>query len=410
MSLLRIVIIVLAVIVLVLLLYAAVQRRVALPGKTSLPVDLQTIIPSTWSPIGGQYKQCDFDGDGETEYLVIYRYDPPAGATGLAPNVPTPPVVAGRSLIGGVIYDTQANRVPQSPGTVAPFRPAFLVPYRLLPDMYGGKAQGYLGEDAVTVQLLPGTANNTCQAKEIVISGTSHDALTTNLTIFRWAGDTVGYIDAYFQGSARVQAYAAGHVVDATKPTVEVLVYNQLNQRSRLCSVQRYQRYYDTNNKDQLPPGLDFAEIKTDFTIDFCYGSPKDPAYPEGVVMALLRGQNPETNTPTGVSFFISGAIVPAELGGLTNAQRVPVRVLSVGSPGSLGLSPAQGTQFLYSDTRTPSPTPQVWWQSADTVPVDTEIVMPDGQTRQVRWSLVSMANERANGDLHWRITQVELR
>lgn len=411
MRFLRIVIIVLALIVVVLLLYSGLQRRVPLPGKVNLPVDLQSIIPSTWSPILNQYKTCDFDGDGENEYLIIYSYDLAAGSSALPPTVPTPSVVSGRSLIGGVIYDTQANRVAQSPGTEAPFRPAFLIPYRLLPDMYGGKGQGYLGQNTVTVHLLPGLVDNKCQAREIVILGTSFDAQPTNLSIFRWQGEPVGYIAAHFQGSARVQAYATGRAVDPTKPTVEVLVYNELNQRSLLCAVQRYARWYDTNNKEQIPPGLDFAEIKTDYTIDFCYGPPKDPTYPEGVVMALLRGQNPnKDSSPTGLSYFKRGAIVPSELGFLTSDQRLPVRVLSVASPGSLGLHPPQGMQFIYSNPATPSPTPEVWWESTNTAPVDTEIVLLNGETRQVHWTLVSMANERASGDLLWRITQVELR
>jgi hypothetical protein len=55
------------------------------------------------------------------------------------------------------------------------------------------------------------------------------------------------------------------------------------------------------------PPNtpLEFRAQDLDFTIDFCYGMPADPYYPEGVVAALLRGGNPPaTTTPTGDSFL----------------------------------------------------------------------------------------------------------
>jgi hypothetical protein len=408
----RIIVIVLVSIAAVLILYSCLRSRVAVPGSTDLPLNLQTIIPSTWAVVPNQYKTCDFDGDGENEYLIIYSYDSAAVPSAL-PATPVPPAtpVVGRSLIGGVIYDTQVNRVPQAPGVQSPYRPAFLIPYKLLPDMYGGKGQGYLGQNSVSVYLLPGVVNNApCQAKEITIFGTSYDAPPTNLSIFRWAGDPVGYIAAHFQGDTRLQAYGPNGSTQPTAHVVDVYTYNTLNQRSLLCSVQHYRRGYDPQNPTATPPGLEFVEVKDDYTIDFCYGPPKDPAYPDGVVMALLRGQDPDFPSPSGASYFMPNTTVPPELQALKNPQRNPVRTLSVSAPGSLGLYPPQGTQSIWTPTNgTPSPTPQVWWTSTNTAPVDTEIVV-NGQVRQARWTLVSIANEQANSDTHWRITQVELR
>ena len=408
----RIIVIVLVSVAAVLILYSCLQSRNPSTGSTGLPVDLQTIIPSTWTVVPNPIKTCDFDADGENEYLIIYSYDPSTAPSGLLPTVTPPPVVAGRSLIGGAIYDTQVNRVPQAPGVQSPYRPAFLIPYKLLPDIYGGKGQGYLGQKTVTVNLVPGAVNNApCQAKEITVFGTSYDSLPTNLSIFRWAGDPVGYIAAYFQGDTRLQAYGPNRSTQPTSYVVDVYTYDTLNQRSLLCSVQHYTRGYDPQNPTVMPPGLEFVEVKPDYTIDFCYGPPKDPAYPEGVVVALLRGQNPEANTPSGPSYFMPPNVsVPPELEVLKSQQRAPVRTLSVSAPGSLGLYPPQGTQFIWTPTNgTPSPTPQVWWTSTNTAPVDTEIVV-NGQVRQARWTLVSIANEQATSDTHWRITQVELR
>ncbi len=398
----RIVIIVLAVIAGALLIFSSLRSRVSLPtaGSTNLPLDLQTIIPASWKVVPGQYKTCDFDNDGENEYLVIYSYD--AGA------------VAGRSLIGGVIYDLQVNRPPQAPGVEAPYRPAFMTPYRLLPDMYGGKGQGYLGQSRVTVALFPPVTDPTkCRAGEIAIYGYSYDTLPTTFSLFRWAGELLGYVGWQAQGNVWLVTLDAEGKTGTDKPVVSVYTYNHLNQRSLLCAVRSYRRTPPIG-KDELPAGLDFVEIRAEYTIDFCYGAPKDPAYPEGVVVALLRGQNPPEGTPTGASYLTAEAQagLPAGLAFLKEAkrERYAVRVLSVSTPGSLGWYPPSGTRFTWTPPGTPSATPQVWWMGNDApAQVETEIALSDGTVRLVRWTLVSFSGEKAKADLVWRITHVEL-
>ncbi len=386
------------------------------PGTAKLPLDLQKIIPASWTAVPDKYKPCDFDGDGEDEYLVIYRYDPPAPASGLPPSTPTPQVIADRSLIGGAIFDTQVNRAPQSPGTPAPYRPAFLVPYKLLPDIYGSKGQGYLGQKDVKIIYLPGNINEKCTGTEIVAYGYGQDSLPTILSLFRWAGESKGYVNvnAYFQADTRLQAYGPNRSLDAMpgaipqKPVMDVYTYNQLNLRSQICSVRHYART-SALGSDGLPLELDFAEPVNDATIDFCYGPPKDPAYPEGVVVALLRGQNPnEKDTPTGASYLMSDATIPAEINELKNPQRAPFRILSMDVPGSLGKYPPEG--IGWNPTGTPPATPPSWWKSSDEAPVDAEIVLGNQPAMQVRFTLVSIANEKANTDLRWRITRIELR
>ncbi|MCX7669171.1 MAG: hypothetical protein N2439_03765, partial [Anaerolineae bacterium] len=218
----RIVILVLAAIAGILLLYSSLRPRVPLPTRdTSLPIDLQTIIPTSWKVVPGQYRTCDFDDDGENEYLVIYSYD--AGT------------VAGRGLLGGVIYDLQVNRPPQAPGVEAPYRPAFMTPYRLLPDMYGGKGQGYLGQNNVVVTLFPPVTDPAkCRAREIVVYGYSYDTLPTTLSIFRWAGEALGYVGWSVQGNVRLAAFDV-EGKDATsresggKAIVSVRAYNPVS-------------------------------------------------------------------------------------------------------------------------------------------------------------------------------------
>lgn len=407
----RIVIIVLIVVAGILLIVTYLRPSVPLSATAVLPMDLRTVIPDAWEVIPQQFKTCDFDNDGDQEYLIIYRYDV---------NQETK-----RGLIGGAIYDSQVNRVPQAPGVEAPYRPAFMVPYKLLPDIYGGKGQGYLGQDRVVVYTLPLTAAGApCRAREILVYGYSYDDYPTTLSIFRWEGELVGYIGWHVQGNVRLRAYAVDNS-DPGKPAdndntaivvAGVYTYNQLNQRSLLCAVRRYRRTLPVT-KDDLPPGLDFTEVKEDYTIDFCYGPPNDPVYPEGVVVALLRGQNPSGTTPTGQSYLMAEAqsTLPAELSELKKADRKPpFRILSVSAPGSLGWYPPAGSRFIWTPTGgTPAPTPQVWWinETPPTV-VETEIVLNDGsgQTRRVAWTLVSMAREKANADTIWRISRVELR
>ncbi len=369
--------------------------------------------------VPGQFKTCDFDGDGENEYLVVYSYDPPAPPSGVLSSTLTAQVIASRSLIGGAIYDTQVNRVPQSPDTKAPYRPAFLVPYKLLPDIYGSKGQGYLGQSDVKLIYFPGDDNTKkqCTGTEIVVYGYNQGSVPTSLSLFRWAGQSVGYVDVFFQADTRVQAYGRNWSLDAMpgakapKPVMDVFTFNQLNLRSQLCSVRHYART-SGRDSDVLPPELEFEEQVDDATIDFCYGAPKDPAYPEGVVVALLRGQNPnDKDTPTGASYFMSDATASPGLeellAELKKSPRTPFRVLSMDVPGSLGQYPPEG--IGWNPPGAPTATPPDWWQSSDTAPVDAEIVW-DNQTVQVRFTLISIANEKANTDLRWRITRIELR
>ncbi len=196
--------------------------RKAEPPMT-LPVDLQKMIPRNWTVLENTYKACDFDGDGEEEWLVLYRYDTTTA-------LQTGP-------IGGVIYDARAEAAPLPVGTDTPYRPALLIPYKLLPDLYSGKGQGYLGETKAEVHLYPpAQAGRTCKVAEIAIRGFSDNAAFSRLSLFRWDGATGGYIGQHFVGNARVVPS------DMAAPITAVTTYNRLNDRSLLCEVRHYAR------------------------------------------------------------------------------------------------------------------------------------------------------------------------
>ncbi len=65
MKFVRIVVIILVSLAAVLILYSCLQGRLPSTTSSGLPVDLKTIIPSTWTVVPIPIKTCDFDGDGE---------------------------------------------------------------------------------------------------------------------------------------------------------------------------------------------------------------------------------------------------------------------------------------------------------------------------------------------------------
>jgi hypothetical protein len=397
-------VIILIVIAVAAIIFLVLRGGVAQPPtqrKMALPMDLQKIIPTNWKVVTDQYKPCDFDNDGEEEWLIIYRY--------------AASEVMSRGLIGGVIYDAQGNRVAQAPGNESPYRPAFLIPYKLLPDIYTGKGQGYLGESGVVVRFFPPEQRGQpCRATEITIQGFSDAPWPTRLSIFRWAGERTGYVGVHFVGNARI-ADGAGKasVGDGAKPIVELTTFNRLNDRSALCAMQRYERSKPAA-ADALPPDIVFTETAAAYTIDFCFGPPNDPAYPEGAVVALLRGNSPKTASPTGETYLTVNASLPPELNRLRGSTPAKQRILSVTHEGIVAPNPADGQRCdpaqLSPSTPLPgTPEPREWWCGRERARVITEIILDD-QHRIVTWSLLSIANERINIDMHWRIEEVELR
>jgi hypothetical protein len=367
-------------------------------GQTTntLPVDLQKVIPSSWTLLPNQPEICDYDGDGEAEWLILFRYDTTKVQVPYQPKGTT--VQAGP--IGGVIYDAQVNYVPQEPGNRSPYRPALLIPYMLLPDFYPGKGQGYLGESSVTLAQYPAsTKSDQCATAELYVLGYDNGSLPARLSAFRWRGKSTGYAVAHFIGNARISADLSP---DNSKPLSQITTYDRLdNHRSLLCEVKRFDRQGE-------PADLSFPEAPDAYTIDFCFDAPDDPYYPEGVVVALLRGNKPENAqnlpAPMGESYLMAGVTLPAELG---NPSQTPVRILSVVNQGSVETLPAQSKPCPQQSAATPSSV--IWWCGTDQAEVLTEVVLHQGQTQRVLWRLVSVANDQANADTHWRVSEVRL-
>jgi hypothetical protein len=369
--------------------------------ETTLPVDLQNVIPTSWAPLPDQPSICDYDKDGENEWLILFRYD----TTVVQPPDQPPETQVERGPIGGVVYDAQVNYVPQEPGNRSPYRPAFLIPYMLLPDFYPGKGQGYLGESSVKLVQYPPLSKQAegCTVEEIYVYGYSDGPIPTRLSAFRWQGKATGYRVAHFTGNARL---AADLPSDGSAALGEVITYDRLdNHRSLLCERKRFVRQGE-------PLDLSFSEAASDYTIDFCFGPPNDPYYPEGVIVALLRGSVPKNAqdmpAPTNDSYLMAGVSLPAELG---DPAQDPVRILSVVNQGAVETLPEGGQPCPDQKPSSPSgettpAKPTIWWCGNEQAKVETE-VMVGGETLNVLWKLISIASDEVNANTHWRVSEV---
>lgn len=391
----------LALILLAIAGYLLLKRPTGLGGltadDTTLPLDLQRVIPAEWTPIPNQRLQCDFDGDNELEWLIAYQYD----TTRVTQPNPDKTDALPRGPIGAVIYDAQATDLsPTTAITPTLYRPTYLVPYKLLPDFYSGKGQGYLGETAIERISYPAEAGGTaCAVTELAFLGYSDSKLPTRLSIFRWSGDrATGYQSAHFVGNARIAAIIPA---DNAAPISIVTTYDHLqNHRSLLCEVHQFERP-DANQlaftKDTIAP-----------TVDFCYGAPKNPTYPEGAVVALLRGHNPEkinADAPAlpGASYLLPSAIPPFQMD-LTSAGRAPIAILSVTNQGGVVVDPNGGHRCSPAEIGIDA----TWWCGRETAQVATEIVAV-GMARRIVWTLITVTPDQVNATPLWRVQSLEM-
>jgi hypothetical protein len=368
--------------------FLILRPKVAGPQQSAtLPLELKNLIPPGWQVIPDQERLCDYNGDQQQEWMILYQYDS------------TP----DSSVIGGVIFSTDVVTPTGQANGQSAYLPTLLIPYKLLPDLGLGKGQGYLGETKVAVNLYPPPKQGeSCKASEIVIFGYSgDDTPATRLSVFRWAGPQIGYQAAHFIGNARVVAS-----MDPQVPITNVITYNRLNERSRLCEVKVYER----------PGGAtttDFVENSQRYTIDFCYGTPEDAAYPEGVVIALLQGKQPPHTTdrlsPTGASYLTAGAIssLPPELADLKLPDHKPYRILAFATQGTLAqlpTSPGDGQVTQSGGGGKPG-----WWFGPERLEVQTSIILRSGQQREVNWRLVGVTSTQVSTDTRWRVEKVEV-
>jgi hypothetical protein len=363
--------------------------------EPGLPVDLVRVIPREWRVEPGAPVQCSFDDDDDLEWLVQYRYDLASLPPVFGPA--QQPIEIGPR--GAAIFDLQAERIGELPANPGPYRPSELVPYQLLPDFYAGKGQGYLGETSIEIFFVPNVPPGpTCQAQEINILGFGNAGLPTRISIFRWGGRSAGYLAAHLSGSARV-------LVDPRADTGRILrvtTFDRIdNHRSLLCQVDTYERF----GSEQA---LDFVRAEGLRTIDFCYGPPPDPFYPEGAVVGVLRKHLPAItapNVPPMSSYLFDNAQLPAEPD-LRSPAREPIPIIRVRNPSSIQPAVEQG------DWCTPEQISGVqertWWCGRERTRIITEIML-EGVVRRAEFTVASVVPASSSSDGHWRIEAVSL-
>jgi hypothetical protein len=377
-------------VLLVLYLIFGPGRKGSQEPETTLPASVQRLIPPSWNVITDQ--TCNFDDDPQDEWLVVYHYD----------NVPVHPAgqpsdtAVAVSPIGGTIYDAKLES-PAEPES-SQYQVTAITPYRLLPDFTIGKGQGYLGESAVqTLYFPPIDKDGNCAPTEVGFLGYSSGnidgatSLPTRLSLFYWAGKDLGYQGSLFIGNARIDADIP---TEPNQFVTQVTAYNQLNDRSLLCQAMTYTR---TGPKQPfyIDPGTT--------TLDFCYGAPADPTYPEGTVAALLRNNKPPKSTteapmPPGESYLLPGVALPPGLA-------PPVSILAITNTASAPPVTGGGHSCAaeYGEDW------QDWWCSQFAAVVTSEVPV-SGVVREVAWSMISVSQKDIVAEVHWRISNVELR
>lgn len=261
----------LALIALALLLLSGCARLGAQPGAVTL--DVTAFLPPEWQAIG-PLQSVDIDDDSAIEYLYLYTYDQ-----------------AGGGPVGALIFDPQAESIVTQSGERVAGRPAsFPNPYAILPSYWEGAGQGFIAapgqSDAVTTyQVAYASAAVGAEAPKpdtLILRGDN-----MYLTFVWWRNVDEGY------GVSQLFAPGGFEGVDWTawqrdpQPILSLVGSTPQYNRSLFCRKTRYDlAEAAVPDPDAYRQGVHY--VATDLGLDFCYGAPAHPFYPEGVVLAYL--------------------------------------------------------------------------------------------------------------------------
>ena len=249
--------------------------------------------------------------------------------------------------------------------------------------MYGGKGQGVSNKAASTVDLVPGAINNALSStpRTCTVFGTSHGITADQSLDLPLAGRSCRLTSPPFQGANPVQAYGPGRSTSRPRrrQSMSTPIPSLISAACLLGSAAYAWLRSTKSNQCRPPPGL--REVKPTTSSTSAIGPPKDPAIYDGVgCRALLRGQNPDARSHR-PQLLHAGRARAAAIYGRSTIRRTRPCARSPCPPRIVGLS-AKGTIPCRHDQRHPSATPQAWWTSTNTAPVDTEIVV-NGEVRQ---------------------------
>lgn len=284
---LRIIGIVLLVVAILGFFYYLAQRGFDLfaESASTLNIDVRQITPATWTPGPNGLEEVNIDGDPDIEHVLFYTYD--------------------GGLWGGMVYDGQ-NRPRGDTDTTAPNQaPAFLVPYRLLPDYVTTKPSDYLGNDSVVWQDVYVRSDGDLAAPlsvsrdRIQVRGTSSGRIT-RFSAFWWLEQPRGYggatasTDGWFSlARDNPNTWTAW---DEQKPIIQLWAWEPMISRSNICR----RVPFTLAGGEQVTPRANFSRNDAAADLGFCNGSiPADPAYPEAQILGWLLEPNDNRLSPS---------------------------------------------------------------------------------------------------------------
>lgn len=284
------------------------------PRDTAAALPLTDALPASWLALR-DVQEVNIDGDGATEYLLFFTYDPIGG------TAPTTSLFFFRNSsqpsgpIGAVIYDAQVVTGTTTTERVSPDRPTnALVPYAILPSYRRGAGQGFIAEpgqrDAVAAypvsyRALTQAAGTTPTADTIIFLGGEN-----YLTFAWWQNRTEGYgvTQLYAPGGFETALYSPFNWStwrDNPQPIQQIIGVHPLHDRNLLCRRFRY-------DLDPATGGRPILYQRTDLGLQFCAGTPVQPFYPEGVALAYLLEGRQELLDSANTSTTVTNTVAPS--------------------------------------------------------------------------------------------------
>ena len=329
------------------------------PPEKDFPLDLRQVIPENWQP--KRLEKINIDGDGETEWLLLYRYT----------SLPHRPW-------GGVIYDAQMEACPECPKVKIPDRPAYLVPYRLLPDLGPGKGQGYLGEKGCDFTLYDTDGDD--KNDELAIWGSIDRP--TQLALFRWDGKKNGYrVIGFFYGDGGIKTeLSQGKGTRIAKVTVRT----RLHDRNEICQKTVYQRR-EGDFTYELVEGPALAFLTDEL--------PKLPCYPEAAILAYHLARRREEKWE---SYITEKGVVSMQ--DFEQREEALAEALEKGQIICLDYPEAPSLSFTVEEEGGLAKIKPLNY--AD---IETTLKAGNGQWK-VTWRVIKISPERIKEDVFWKV------
>ena len=363
--------------------------------------DLAQVLPPDWESLDDG-REINLDSDEPVEYLLLFSYDSgQVGALIYDANV-APPSAPAPTLMPNVTNAPPITApVPVPASSLPAFRNDQL--YRLLPNHWttGQQwGQGMIAPPGVEVEVFATTAqvsdDPTQPRDELVLLGGN-----THVTWVWWQPQTTRYQVA--------QLYAPGGFIEVDwaawrrepEPLLRMTGLHPLDDyrgRSQICRAMRYQRR--TTASSDPAPDSDPATFPTiafdtaDLGLTFCATFPRQPFYPEGVVLAYLLGPRPGGDDLAGL---VSDEYGVMQLDADLNYARLAVeRIEDLATYPSLPMSPNQATGQATNGEAQPSALSSALPLALSSTIVCVELVeIADPQVR--RWVLVTLRYHAAD-------------